>query len=343
MGVFQKQDAWWIDYYVDGRRKREKIGPDKKLAETVLAKRKVEIAENRYLDKRKIPKTTFGEMATDYLEWSKANKRSWDRDETSLRALKKGFGGKRLADITTEAVERYKTQRVKHRAPATVNRELACLKHLFTKAIEWDKATVNPARQVKLFRERNTRLRYLDVDEEKALLDECAVYLRPIVVLALYTGMRLGEILNLGWSQVDLDNNLVLLENTKSGKRREIPLNATAKSALKRVPRHIRSPHVFCNGSGKPRRSIRTAFSNACARAKVEDVVFHTLRHTFASRLVMAGVDLVTVKELLGHSTLAMVLRYAHLSPEHRRNAVARLDGSIWSREAGKTKRGDGN
>ena len=241
MGVFRKGADWWIDYYVNGQRKREKIG-DKKLAESVLAKRKVEIAENRYLDRREIPKTTFSQMAKSYLEWSSANKRSSRRDATSLKALKRTFGGKRLQEITTEQIEKDKAKRIGEVAPATVNRELACLKHLFTKAIAWEKATGNPARLVKLLREDNVRLRYLTDEEEESLLAECAEYLRPIVLVALNTGLRAGERLSLRWQEVDLENRLLLLEKTKSGKRREVPLNDTARAQLRSVPRHISSP-----------------------------------------------------------------------------------------------------
>jgi integrase len=327
VGVFSRQGNWWIDYYVDGRRRRKKIGTDKKLAEIVLARRKVEIAENRYLDKRETPRTTFSEMAKKYLAWSKANKRSWDRDKDSLKPLKKAFGGKLLADISVESIEDYKAGRRAAVSAATTNRELALLKHLFSKAVEWGRATVNPARNVKLLREDNIRVRYLSSEEEAKLINKCAKHLRPMVTVALNTGMRQGEVLALRWDQIDLANGLILLDtSTKSGKRREIPINATLRATLERHPRHIRSPYVFCKPSGEPFGSVKKAFSGACGRAKLEGVVFHTLRHTFCSRLVMAGVDLVTVKELLGHSSLAMVLRYAHLSPGHRKAAVDRLD-----------------
>jgi len=327
MGVFARDGVWWIDYRVEGRRRREKIGKDRRLAQTVLAKRKVEIAENRYLDRREIPQTTFTQMANVYMEWSRANKRSARRDATSLRALKRSFRSRRLEDISTEQIERYKAARLKQVSPASVNRELACLKHLYSKAQEWKRAISNPARRVKLLREDNCRLRYLTHEEEDALVSASADYLKPLVRLAANTGLRVGEVLDLCWQNVDLDNGLLLVARSKSGKRREIPLNDTALALLRNVPRHIRSKFVFCKPDGSQRRTVHEAFKGARRRAGLEDdVVFHTLRHTFCSRLVMAGVDLVTVKELLGHSSLAMVLRYAHLSPGHRLDAVRKLD-----------------
>ena len=112
MSVFKKQGVWWIGYYVNGDRKRERIGPDKRLAETVLRKRKVEIVEGKFLDRQRPITTTFDELAQAYLNYARENKRSWDRDETSVKKLSEVFGGKRLAEITPASIERYKTLRM---------------------------------------------------------------------------------------------------------------------------------------------------------------------------------------------------------------------------------------
>lgn len=231
-----------------------------------------------------------------------------------------------VRDQAVAAIEAYKSKRAATVSPASINRELSCLSNMFRRAIDWKLAEANPVLGVRRFKERNVRVRYLSTDEETKLLGECARHLRPIVVLAIHTGMRRGELLSLRWDDVDLDNRLVHVEDTKNGKRRDIPLNRIALQTLRRHPHHIRSEFVFCNLQGHPYKSVRTGFSAACRRAKVQGVVFHTLRHTFASRLVVGGVDLVTLKELLGHSSLDMVLRYAHLSPEHGRKAVEVLE-----------------
>ena len=125
---------------MNGRRRREKIGPNRKLALTVLAKRRIEIAEGKFLDIRRKPKVLFRDFAREYLEYSRANKRSWGRDQTSLGNLLPVFGEMYLSDITPGQIERYKAQRLLKVKPATVNRELACLKHMFNKAIEWGQA-----------------------------------------------------------------------------------------------------------------------------------------------------------------------------------------------------------
>ncbi len=338
MGVFQKQGVWWIDYYVTGKRKREKIGPNKRLAQTVLEKRKVQIAENKYLDKRKERKVRFSEFAGEYYEYSRVNKKSWGRDRTSLNHLTTFFGDKNLNEITPDLIERYKAQRknsISARgtgvSPASINRELACLKNMFTKAIEWGKVIDNPAIKVKLFKEPNGRLRYLETPEIKRLLVSCSPHLKPIVVVALNTGMRKGEILKLKWDHLDFSNELVFVEDTKNGHRREIPMNRLLTETLKSAKSRFRESgeYVFCHEDGKPYLNVRKSFETALRRAGIEDFRFHDLRHTFASRLVMAGVDLATVKELLGHKSLEMTLRYSHLSPEHKRQAVAVFDSEM--------------
>jgi hypothetical protein len=158
MGVIFKRGSWWIDYRVDGKRHRKKIGPNKTLAENVFAKTKAQIAENRYLDIKKEHKVKFEELSTSYMElYAKVNKKSWHSDTGRINALSKHFSGKYLHEITPMAIEKYKSERTKEVSKATVNRDLACLKCMFTNAIKWGKATENPVKKVKLFKENNKR------------------------------------------------------------------------------------------------------------------------------------------------------------------------------------------
>lgn len=323
MALFQKGKDWFIDYYFEGRRRREKIGPNRKLAETVLAKRKLEIAENRFLDKKKCSQVSFRELSELYLEYSKANKRSWVRDTVSIKALMTDFNSLNITEIDSLKIEQYKQKRLKTVAPATVNRELACLKNLFNKGIEWGKCGTNPVKSVKLLRENNARLRYLTLEEGKRLFQNSSKHLKPIVMLALQTGMRKSEILYLKWDDIDFDQKLIFVRNSKNGEAREIPINSKVANFLKDLK--FKSPYVFCNKDGRPYGSVRKSFARALKKSGIDDFRFHDLRHTFASHLVMQGVDLVTVKELLGHKSLRMTLRYAHLSPGHRRDAIERL------------------
>lgn len=323
MGMYKRGDSWYIDYYVNGKRKRERVGTNKKVAEQALAKRQVQIAEHRFLDIQKSPKTQFDAFAGTYLEYAKANKQSWQRDVHSIQRLREVFGGKPLSDITPLALETYKSARLKQVSPATVNRELACLKHMFTKAIQWQMATSNPVRQVRMLKENNQRLRYLTNDEAQRLLAALPERVRPVVVCALYTGMRRGELLRLQWADVDLQQRLIFVRQSKNGDKREIPIADALLTVLRTLDPS--TEYVFSYGNGNRIRSVREAFDRAVKRCGILNYHFHDNRHTFASHLVMAGIDLLTVKELMGHKSITMTLRYAHLSPDHKRKAVEAL------------------
>jgi len=186
-------------------------------------------------------------------------------------------------------------------------------------------------RKVKLLEENNRRLRYLSKEEYHTLINSCDNHLRPIVIAALHTGMRKGEILNLKREEnLDLKHGaygFILLKNTKNGERREIPINKTLRETLDSLIPRLDVPYVFYDPStGRPYKDIKRSFNSACRRAGIKDFHFHDLRHTFASHLIMEGQGITTVKELLGHKTLAMTMRYAHLSPSHKAKAVQVLD-----------------
>jgi integrase len=335
MAIFRRGEDYYIDYYVQGKRKREKIGPSKTLAENVLRKRKLQIAENRFLDIKRQEKIKFEDFANTYFELhSKQHKKSWTRDKSLIKNLISFFGGKYLYEITPMLIEKYKIARRNEVSPATTNREVACLKNMFTKAIEWGKAEENPVKKVKLFRENNCRIRYLEKEEIRKLLKACSKHLRPIVAVALNTGMRKGEILNLKWHDIDFKRGIIYLLDTKNNEKREVPMNELLKKALISVPKHPDSPYVFCNKDGKPYANVRKSFFTALKKSGIVNFKFHDLRHTFASHLVMSGIDLNTVKELLGHKSIEMTLRYSHLSPDHKKRAVdilGRQMDAIWT------------
>jgi integrase len=326
MGVFKKQGVYWIDYYVNGRRKRERIGPDRRLAETVLRKRKVEIAEGKYLDKRKAPRCTFAELAACYLEWAKVNHLGYASTRSRVEHLREEFGHMQLSEITPMVVDSYVARRAACRKPATVNRETQILHHLFRKAMEWGKALDNPVMHQKPLRANNRRLRYLSREEMERLLAVADDHLRPILITALHTGLRRSELFHLTWLDVDFKQGIIRVVHTKNGERREIPMTDTLRETLRHIPRHVDSAYVFPGKTGQGLVDIRKRFSRALREAGIDEFVFHDLRHTFASHLVMAGVDLMTVKEFLGHKDITMTLRYAHLAPDYQRSAINRLD-----------------
>ncbi len=323
MGIYKVKDTYYIDYYYKGRRLREAAGTNKRLAKEALAKRKTEMFEGKFFGNALASKVTFDELAAEYMEWARVNKKSCERDERSIKLLGETLGGMKLKDITPRLIEKYKNRRLKEVKGSTINRELACLKGMFTKAIFWDMALENPVKKVKMFREDNCRIRFLKPDEIKALLSESSDDLKPLIITALNTGMRYSEITGMRWVDVDLKAEAIHVPDTKSGKPRDVPMNQEMLDLLSNLER--KSEYVFCRPDGSRIKSIRTAFEKAKRRAGIKDFRFHDLRHTFASYMVMSGNDILAVKELLGHSSMAMVLRYAHLSREHRTRAIKKL------------------
>ncbi len=256
--------------------------------------------------------------------------RSRERHVSSSKHLVPFLGDKLLKEITPEVIQKYIAQRRNEKASnGTINRELALLKHCFSIAIKWGWAIENPVKRIEMLREPRGRVRYLKPEERERLFATLPWYIKPIVVFAMHTGMRKAEILNLQWSQVSLQNRSVILEDTKNNERRSVPLNDTVMAVLREVGkiRRLDVPYVFFNPiTGDRWVDVQHAFLRACKAAGIEDFRFHDLRHTAASYLVMAGVNLATVKEILGHKTIEMTLRYAHLSPAHTLAAAKELD-----------------
>lgn len=265
----------------------------------------------------------FGELVEQYLEWCEINhKGSYGSDKgycaNLVRHFKKDTPVHRIKSFD---IERYKAKRIHAVKPATVNHEVKCLKHMFKMATTvWELTEHNPTNGIKTFREDNERLRFLTSVEREQLINACKDgpdYLRWIVLLATNTGMRRGEILNLEWKDVSLEKELIRIPKSKSGKPRDIPMNQVAIDVLKSIP----------NTEGKifPIGEFRRSWNTALKRAGITNLRFHDLRHEFASQLVMSGADMKVVQEVLGHSSLRTTQRYAHISDEHKRNAVKKI------------------
>lgn len=329
IAVNEKNAPCYIEYRFEHRRIREKVGFNRKFAEMVLNKRKLEIAENKFLDKKKVAKIQFSEMVDQYIEmYLKVNRPTWWKSEKhNLRHLREFFGEKCLHEITTLDVEKFKIERLKVVGKNSVNKNLGCLRAMFNKAIEWEFFSgKNPVHNKQFLKLENRRLRYLEKHEIKRLLSVCPDYLKNIIEFAINTGCRQGEIFNLKWEDVDHRTGLIHLLKTKTGEKREIPMNQNVKSVLARVKWHPGAVYVFSSVNNQPFNNVKRSFRTALKKAKIENFRFHDLRHTFASHLVMSGVDLLTVKELLGHKKIDMTLRYSHLSGEHKAKAVQTLE-----------------
>ena len=208
--------------------------------------------------------------------------------------------------------------------PATVNRRMACLRHMLSKAIEWGILSGHPCHGVKQFQENNQRVRFLTADECGTLIDACpSATLGQVVELALNTGMRRSELLRLERDHVNLRQGFLEILDQKNGEYDIVPLNERSLEILRSIPMRLDSKYIFPGEKpGKPFYDLKGQFEKAVKMAKLEGVTFHTLRHTAASHMVMNGVPLTTVKEILRHKDYSTTLRYSHLSPEHRKSAV---------------------
>jgi site-specific recombinase XerD len=239
-----------------------------------------------------------------------------------MAKLTEMFGNREAGSITPQDFERWIADHEDWK-PATANRYRALLSLVYRLGIQNGKVTQNPARLMRHRRENNTRLRWLAGDEEKSLREAVeakgAEHL-PELDIAIHTGLRKSEQYRLDWHHVDFERKVLTVPQSKNGETRHIPLNSSALASFVLLKRHS-------GGSGRVFLSVspRSWFDVAVKVARLSDFTWHSVRHTFASRLVMAGVDLRTVQELMGHKTIAMTCRYAHLAPSHTLAAVERL------------------
>jgi len=326
----KKSANWWIDYKDRfGRRRREKVGPNHELVVQVLGERLKRVTQEKELGIRHIETMSFKDFSQKYLDThAKPNKRSWQRDEIIIeKHLVPFFKDRFVTEITAEDIEKYKVQRSGKVSKSTVNRELDCIKTMFAKAVEWGNAHENVTQNVRDFKVDNKKTIFLELEELEAFLNACPKWFRSIIEAYLNTGLRKSELLNLKWSDIDWKARIIYVLKTKNGKAIEIPINRRLEKILRSIPRHISSEYIFYKKNGKPWKDLRGSLAKAVKKAELEKhVTFHTLRHTFASHLAMNGEDLYTISRLLGHSSLEMTQRYAHLSPGHKARAVARLD-----------------
>jgi len=321
MGLYRRGKIFWFTIKHAGKRIQESIGTEnKKLAEKVYAKALNEIVEGKWFEKQKALSITFKEMTEKYL-----HKYHRVRDEHSVKKLLPVFGHLKLAEVTTEMASDYRDERLKTVKPATVYQELSLMRRMFNVARrEWKWLKDNPVADLSFsVGNSNARRRWLTLEEEKLLLD-CASpeWLKDVITFALHTGMRRGEILALLWRDVDLNRSLMRVENSKNSEKRSIPMSKTVHDLLKNMKVRDITGRVF----PVTESALKDGFERAVGKAKIEDFHFHDLRHTFATRLVQNGIDIYVVKELLGHKTITMTMRYAHHYPESLRHGVEVLD-----------------
>ena len=346
-GLFRRPDSkfWWIQFATDEGKVRESTGTaSKKLAIQILSKRRTEVAEGRFLDKKRQPRSTLGELVNWYLKRPNCGV----RDKFTSRPILDYFGAhKRFSDIKAKDLLDYRQFRLTQQrrqgdrliSQASVNRELAFISAIANVSINAGLIAENPARGIKKFPERK-RTRILTREETERLLAACKEgpeYLYPLVFCAITTGSRKGSLLELKWDDLDFRLSLLTLRKTKGGYERRIPLSRQTVDVLKNIPR--RSEYVFTSTNGSPVKDVRMAFTNALKRANVKGMVFHSLRHCFGSMLAEQGIDAITIKSLLGHRTLDMSLIYTHISDVRLKNAVDLLP-NLSARDAASEEHG---
>jgi len=330
--IYRRGQSWCVGFTVNGRRVRETVGPNKKIAERVLSLRMTQVLENRYFPpNRQLGRMPFKDFAQMYLEREGALLKSIRTERNRVLAWAREFGNRPLGQITRTEIEAWRREKMARCRPATINRDLSRLRRMFSLAVEWELLEESPMAGIRFLRENNARTRYLSLEECQRLIASCmAPHIRAMVSVALHSGMRLGEILNLRWYDLDFSSGFILVRDSKNGESRHVPMDATLFALFRAYPHRLGTDLVFSSPAGGHIVDVRTGFLNSCKRAGLIDLHFHDLRHTFASQFVMSGGDLYILKEILGHKSITMTQRYAHLSPTYKIKAIDRMN-TLWA------------
>jgi integrase len=338
MSVYKRGDRWYYYIKIKGVRYRGAIPEARTKYKAQEAERRIrdEIFEGKY-GKAQSNKTIKEIVEEIYLPWAKGNKRSWRNDNSRIKPILAYFGSKKLIDITPFLVEKYKITRSKTitkrgtiRAKATVNRELELLSRIFTLAMSNRLVRYNPVSEVEHLKGEVRRTRYLLPEEEDRLMAQLTgkrSHLRLIILIALHTGMRRGEILRLKKSDLDFHRGEIRVTQTKIDEDRTITMNETLRAELLSHCSGLTSDCLFVNPrTGRSIGDIKNAFTSACNDAGIEGLRFHDLRHTASTRMGEAGVDPFTIAEIMGHKDIKTTARYTHATREAQRRAVAALE-----------------
>ena len=302
------------------------------------------IREGRHFKTTEAKRRTLAELLDRYTRDVLPGKKDGRNQVHQYAWWRSELGVLALADITPavlvaarDKLKATDTRQGKARSNASVNRYMAALSHAFSVASrEWEWLDSNPLSKVAKFKEPRGRVRFLSDDERARLLEACKqssnADLYPAVVLALSTGARQAEIMGLAWKRVDLSRGVAVLDDTKNGERRALPLAGLALSLLtdRAKVRRIDTDLLFPGRNPARSVDLRKPWMAALAAAGIEDFRWHDLRHSAASYLAMNGATLAGIAEVLGHKTLQMVKRYSHLSEQHTASVVASMNAKIF-------------
>jgi len=346
--IYRKKGVWFLDYYINGKRLRKSLKTSsKKIAELALHDLEIKLAKN---DLGLIVNEISLQAFTDkYLEYKKARvaPRTYQRIQIGIKHHILPFleqnGVTKLNHITPMLIEEYVSFRAKDAKQATVNSELLVLKNILKMAIRWNYLQKDPAKEIKQFKVTDQKPpRFLTVEESQKLLESCNELMHKMVFTILHTGLRKEELTNLEWRDIDFKKQILTVaheppKRTLKGKEsRYIPINPNLSEMLLQHRRETSTvdPHalVFPKKQGKRFDSFYYHLKMVYRKTSIEGANVHTLRHTFASHLVMQGVDLYTVSKLLGHKDVKTTQIYAHLAPDHLKAAIQKVPnfGHLW-------------
>ncbi|OVE78510.1 hypothetical protein BVY01_05225 [bacterium I07] len=328
--LYQKlgSDIFYVTYVFHGKRCRKSTKTsDRKLAELFLKDLEVRIArDNLGFSEMNRKEVRLSAFIKDYLNHSEAEKadKTFEIDTRALKGFRDLHGDLHLSKVNLKHGEDFRIKRMQKVKPVSVNMEIRQLKAAFEKAVKWSYIERNPFKDLKQCKVKNSNIpKFLSKGEVRKLLDVIEdEQFKAYVQFLLYTGCRRSEALNLTWQEIDMDKGLVTFQVTKTGKSRTIPFNETLKTVLNQLDRISNRPFNFRKDfvTHKFKKYLRRTGINNC-----ESLKLHSLRHTFASHLVMSGVDLLTVSKLLGHCNVSMTEIYAHLMPDHMKASIERL------------------
>ena len=307
---------------------RKSRGFTREMAKEALKARLGEVAQGKFSLERVREPIPFSQLVKRSRQYAQANWQAYEDNKGFIKYAENEFGDLPLSELTSWRIEQWKSKLKQNHKPGTVNVYITVLKSILSRGVEWGLLKSNPARSVKVIKLGDQRARYLTMDEMNRLLEACKEsrypWLQSYVILALNTGLRRSEMLGLSRSQnIDMGRGIIVVRQRKTQKVKSIPLNDSARKAIEELP--VIDDRLFPISYG----ALSTAFKEALVHGGIKDFRVHDLRHSFASHLLMAGSDLATVSRLMGHANIAMTMRYAHLSPRHEAEAVAKLDAKL--------------
>ncbi|SFH01845.1 Site-specific recombinase XerD [Methylobacterium gossipiicola] len=328
--VYRRGDVWWVRFRMGGAHIRRSAKTSKKSeAQALLAKLMEEHAQAARGEV--LPRHLLTEAIERFFEEVRLKTGTIETYRYNARTLTRILGPLHLDEIDRRVIAEFVTIRKRTEvADATIRRDLAFLGSVFTMAERWGWVVTSPVTKAvkKALKESRPRTRYLTRDEFVRLHDAASASLKPILVLAVETGLRKEELLSLTMTSIDLRRRELHLEVTKSGRPRLVPLSRAALVVIREMLEQRsrpRSPYLLCRSDGRRVGDPRKAFEGACERAKIKDFRWHDLRHTFASWWVQDGGDLYRLSRILGHATLQMTARYGHLRTDDLHEEIERV------------------